>query len=95
MSDMQITIRIRTWSDDGRRHLGEYLVPEAEGMSVLNALEYVCEHLDSTIAYRSSCRRGVCGGCAMKINGKRRLACETLIQDGMEIDPFDEEWGER
>jgi len=86
---MKTTIRIRGWDRDGHTVLKTYTLPGATGLSVLNALEYVREHLDPTIAYRSSCRRGVCGGCAMRINGKRRLACETLVEEGMEIDPFE------
>lgn len=46
---------------------------------VLDALLYIKDHLDETLALRRSCREGVCGSDAMQINGKNRLACITPI----------------
>ena len=46
---------------------------------VLDALLYVQQHHDPTLAFRSSCRVGMCGSCAMVINGKEALACQTTI----------------
>ncbi len=56
-----------------------YQVPSFKGMTVLEGLYYILENLDSTLAFRSSCRMGVCGSCAMHINGQYGLACETQI----------------
>ncbi|MBI5043008.1 MAG: succinate dehydrogenase iron-sulfur subunit [Nitrospirae bacterium] len=42
-------------------------------------LFYIQKNLDSSLAFRFSCRGAVCGSCAMHINGKYRLACETQI----------------
>lgn len=36
---------------------------------------------DPTLAFRKSCAHGVCGSCAMVVNGKERLACKTLVKD--------------
>ena len=87
MTTKEVTVRIRTWGEGGRLIYREYIIPVEGEMNVLNALEYVHEVLDPTISYRSSCRRGVCGACLMTIDGKKRLACETLLAEGMEIDP--------
>ncbi len=57
----------------------EYKVPFKKGMTVLEALFYIKGHFDSTLSFRASCRMGVCGSCAMVINGKARLACETQV----------------
>jgi succinate dehydrogenase / fumarate reductase iron-sulfur subunit len=38
------------------------------------------ENLDGSLAFRSSCRAAVCGSCAMHINGKYRLACNTQVK---------------
>jgi len=54
-------------------------VPVKKGMTVLEGLYYIKERYDSSLAFRASCRMGICGSCAMKINGKPRLACETQI----------------
>lgn len=88
MGRNEIAVRIATWDETGSKVYREYRVPLDGETSVLNALEYVHEHLDPTVSYRSSCRRGVCGACLMMIDGKKRLACETLVADGMKIDPL-------
>lgn len=83
-----IRVEIREWNPSGRGEYISYMVPVDGAMDVLNVLEYVRVQLDSSISYRSSCRRGICGGCLMTIDGKLRLACETEICDGMKIDPY-------
>jgi succinate dehydrogenase / fumarate reductase iron-sulfur subunit len=56
-------------------------LPETKSMTVLEGLYYIMENLDPSLAFRSSCRQGVCGSCAMHINGQYRLACETQVSD--------------
>ncbi len=56
-----------------------YLVPVREGMTVLDGLHYIKENLDASLAWRSSCRMGVCGSCGMLLNGSPGLACNTQI----------------
>lgn len=48
---------------------------------VLDLLEQVKGYEDGTLSFRRSCAHGVCGSCAMRINGQNRLACKTLVQD--------------
>lgn len=88
MNRNEITVHIATSNDAGSRVYRDYRVPVDGEMSVLNALEYVHIHLDPSVSYQASCRRGVCGACLMLIDGKKQLACETEVVDGMEIDPF-------
>jgi succinate dehydrogenase / fumarate reductase, iron-sulfur subunit len=58
-----------------------FLVPVSRWTTVLDALLYAKEHLDSSIAIRYSCRMASCGSCGMKINGIPRLACYTKISE--------------
>jgi succinate dehydrogenase iron-sulfur subunit len=58
-----------------------FLVPVRRWTTVLDALLYAKEHLDSSIAIRFSCRMASCGSCGMKINGIPRLACYTKISE--------------
>lgn len=51
------------------------------GMTVLDALIAVKEHYDGSLAFRCSCRMGVCGSCGMMVNGKPRLACNTQVNE--------------
>lgn len=48
---------------------------------VLDALNKVKWEQDGTLTYRRSCAHGICGSDAMRINGRNRLACKTLLKD--------------
>jgi succinate dehydrogenase / fumarate reductase iron-sulfur subunit len=48
---------------------------------VLDALHKIKWELDGTLTFRRSCAHGICGSDAMRINGKNRLACKTLLKD--------------
>jgi len=63
----------------GKPRLQDYSVPVPKGMTVLDGLTWIKEHLDPTLSWRSSCRMGVCGSCGMFINGLPRLACTNQI----------------
>ena len=49
------------------------------GPMVLDALIKIKNEVDSTLTFRRSCREGICGSCAMNIDGKNHLACLTTI----------------
>lgn len=49
--------------------------------SILDCLNRIRWNIDSTLSFRRSCRSGICGSCAMNINGKNMLACETQLRD--------------
>jgi succinate dehydrogenase / fumarate reductase iron-sulfur subunit len=66
-------------------HFQTYQLPPEKGMTVLEALFWVLENKDPSLAFRCSCRESVCGSCAMHINGEYRLACKT------QVDPLGEE----
>ncbi|MEJ2110047.1 MAG: succinate dehydrogenase iron-sulfur subunit [Acidobacteriota bacterium] len=64
---------------DKSPQLKNYSVPVTKGMTVLDGLIWIKEHLDSSLSWRSSCRMGICGSCGMFINGLPRLACNNQI----------------
>lgn len=49
---------------------------------VLDGLIWIKDHIDSTLTFRRSCREGICGSCAMNMNGTNGLACTTAMRDG-------------
>lgn len=69
--------------DDGENpHMDTFEVDMDNcGPMVLDALIKIKNEMDSTVTFRRSCREGVCGSCAMNINGKNGLACTTAIED--------------
>jgi len=77
----EITVYLRRYNPerDAKPHWQHYLLPVDYGMTVLDGLHRIRETLDPTIVFRFSCRMSVCGSCAMLINGKPALACNTQI----------------
>ncbi len=77
------TFRIHRHDPDAASpsRVDEFDVPTERGMPVLKALIHIFENLDHSLAYRASCGAALCGSCAMHINGRYRLACQTLIDD--------------
>lgn len=51
------------------------------GPMVLDAILKIKNEIDTSLSFRRSCREGVCGSCAMNINGKNSLACTKAISD--------------
>ncbi|SJZ91027.1 succinate dehydrogenase / fumarate reductase iron-sulfur subunit [Enhydrobacter aerosaccus] len=51
------------------------------GPMVLDALIKIKNEMDSSLTFRRSCREGVCGSCAMNIDGTNTLACTKYISD--------------
>ncbi len=51
------------------------------GPMVLDAVLKIKNEIDPTLAFRRSCREGVCGSCAMNVNGKNTLVCTKAIED--------------
>ena len=66
-----------------------YEVPWQDKMRVMDALNYIRENYDSTLAFRFSCRYyAKCGTCAAMINGKPALTCYEEAKDQMLIEPL-------
>ncbi len=62
---------------DKRPYFQSYKLMLQRGMTVLDALMHIKENQDPTLNYRKSCRMGICGSCAMYVNNKPVLACQT------------------
>ena len=76
--------RVYRWSpdDDGNPRVDTYEVDLAEtGPMVLDALIKIKNEIDSTLTFRRSCREGICGSCAMNIDGTNTLACTKAIDE--------------
>jgi len=71
---------------DRAPYVKTYQVPVHEGMTVLDGLHYIKDNLDSTLAWRYSCRMGICGSCGMLLNGRPGLACNTQILHVADVD---------
>ena len=84
MSDtMNVTIKILRYNPEVSEEAEwkEYQVTAEPTDRVLDALHKVKWDTDGSLTFRRSCAHGVCGSDAMRINGKNRLACKTLLKD--------------
>ena len=76
--------RIYRWSpDDGQNpHMDTYQVNLSEcGPMVLDAIIKIKNEVDATLTFRRSCREGICGSCAMNIDGTNTLACTKAMSE--------------
>jgi succinate dehydrogenase/fumarate reductase-like Fe-S protein len=89
-SDKTIRVTIQRFnpSMETAARFQTYDVPFSTGLSVMNVLDYIYEHVDGTLAYysHSACRRGVCGRCMLVINGKAGLACQTPVHGDLTLE---------
>jgi len=89
MTTRRLTLRILRYNpqDPGSvPHLQAYELDEAEGMTLFIALNEIREKQDASLQFDFVCRAGICGSCAMVIDGRPTLACRTLTKDlGTEI----------
>ena len=87
------TFKIYRWdpeADDSKPVLQSYAVDLNEcGPMVLDALIKIKNEQDATLTFRRSCREGICGSCAMNIDGVNGLACLTYIPKGEEAKSAD------
>ena len=80
---MDVELRVRRFNPetDDAPHWETYNLQVEPTDRVLDLLHQVKWYQDGTLTFRRSCAHGVCGSDAMVINGRNRLACETLVQD--------------
>jgi len=92
MTEKTIKVKIFRYdpSVDTEPLFKEYSVPFEQGMSAMNALDYIYQNLDSTIAYydHAGCCLGICGRCTGKVNGKSGLLCQALVEDDVVLEPI-------
>ncbi|HEX5534118.1 MAG TPA: succinate dehydrogenase iron-sulfur subunit [Actinomycetales bacterium] len=79
----EVTLRIRRYipETDTEPHWEDYRVSVHGTDRLLDALHKVKWEQDGSLTFRRSCAHGVCGSDAMRINGKNRLACKSLVKD--------------
>lgn len=79
---MQVTFRILRYNPekDSEPHFEDYTIEAFENMTVLDCLHKIKWELDGTLSFRRSCAHGVCGSDGIRINGRNRLACSTLLK---------------
>ena len=80
---VKITLQIQRFNPevDTEPYFQAYDIEAEPTDRVLDALMWVKDKVDGTLAFRRSCAHGVCGSDGMIINGQERLGCKTLVKD--------------
>jgi len=83
MNASTITIDILRYRPemDEKPFTQSYQVPYSADLSILESLQYIKDHLDSTVSFRWSCRMAICGSCGMMVNGVPKLGCKVFLRD--------------
>ena len=72
-------IDVDVWRGDTVGQFVRYRVPRQASQTVLDVVTWIQRNLDPTLAYRYACRVGMCGSCAMTVNGVARWTCRTHV----------------
>jgi fumarate reductase iron-sulfur subunit len=81
LSNPKENLDVSIWRGDASGgKLVRYQVPREESQTILDIVYYVQRYLDPKLSYRYACRVGMCGSCAMMVNGKPRWTCRTHVQ---------------
>jgi fumarate reductase iron-sulfur subunit len=88
-----MTLRVSVWRGGVEGAFRDYEVPRYASQTVLDVVTHIQRALDPTLAYRFACRVGMCGSCAMTVNGAPRWTCRTHVDkvtddDRIEIAPL-------
>src|SRR5262244_48641 len=81
MSDSRSELTVSLWRGAQQGRYETYKVPWRENQTVLDVVTFVQRHLDPTLSYRFACRVGMCGSCAMTVNGRPRWTCRTHVSN--------------
>ncbi|MEK6828768.1 MAG: 2Fe-2S iron-sulfur cluster-binding protein [Nanoarchaeota archaeon] len=76
----KIKIEIKR-SIEGKEEIKTYVIPHVEKMRVLGAIRYIQENIEGDLAFRWNCGEGICGSCAIEMDGQPILACKTEIPE--------------
>ena len=87
------TLEVKVWRGRADGAYRDYRVPRHDAQTVLDVVTHIQRRIDPTLAYRFACRVGMCGSCAMTVNGKPRWTCRTHVAkvargDRLEIGPL-------
>ncbi|HEY7240790.1 MAG TPA: succinate dehydrogenase/fumarate reductase iron-sulfur subunit [Burkholderiales bacterium] len=79
-------MKVSVWKGGAEGAFREFDVPRHPSQTVLDVVTYIQRALDPALAYRYACRVGMCGSCAMTVNGVPRWTCRTHVDKVVRAD---------
>ena len=78
---MSDTLHVDIWRGTEAGRFQPFAVPRREHQTVLDVVTEIQREHDATLSYRFACRVGMCGSCAMVVNGRPRWTCRTRVSE--------------
>jgi fumarate reductase iron-sulfur subunit len=72
-------LEVQVWRGTQEGEFRSYRVPRYASQTILDVVTFIQRELDETLSYRFACRVGMCGSCAMLVNGQARWTCRTHV----------------
>lgn len=73
---------------DEKPRYEQYKIPYNPDQTILDSLKYIQKDLDRSLSFRGECGYQMCGTCAVRLNGRPVLACNTRMEREMVLDPL-------
>lgn len=78
------TIDVSVWRGGAEGRYETFAVPLRQNQTILDVVTWIQRNADPTLSYRFACRVGMCGSCAMTVNGRPRWTCRTHVSKVVE-----------
>ncbi len=79
------SMAVSVWRGRGKQGAFQsFQVPRQENQTILDVVTWIQQNEDPTLSYRYACRIGMCGSCAMMVNGKPRWTCRTHVKRALD-----------
>src|SRR3954454_4120085 len=80
------TLSVDVWRGAAEGRFQTFQVPRRAHQTVLDVVTEIQRGQDATLSYRFACRVGMCGSCAMVVNGRPRGPCRTRVSEAVAAD---------
>ena len=77
---VQPELQVDVWRGGAQGQYQRFTVPRSANQTVLDVVTWIQRHRDASLAYRFACRVGMCGSCAMTVNGRPKWTCRTHVR---------------
>ena len=83
---MTATLRVDIWRGTETGQFQAFAIPRRDHQTVLDVVTEIQREHDATLSCRFACRVGMCGSCAMVVNGRPRWTCRTRVSEAVDGD---------
>jgi fumarate reductase iron-sulfur subunit len=86
MAEPEAALQVEVWRGAETGRFQRFEVPRRAHQTILDVVTEIQREQDATLAYRYACRVGMCGSCAMVVNGRPRWTCRTRVSEAVRGD---------